>query len=203
MLAPVRTAAPAITPVSLADLKASLRVDHSDDDAVIGALLAAAVNHFDGWTGILGRCLVEQTWRQDFGCFTDCLRLPLAPVLTVESVTYFDGENAQQTLAASVYGLFSDARGPYVGLKPDQSWPGSYSRRDAVSVTFKAGYATTPAVPADPGPEAPEQSTVPDPIKLAIIMHVKSNYDPLDPTVRDSYQRAIDALVAPFRRVGV
>jgi uncharacterized phiE125 gp8 family phage protein len=198
MLAPVRTAAPAITPVSLADVKAHLRVDHSDDDAMIGALLATAVNRFDGWSGILGRCLVEQTWRQDFGCFSDCLRLPLAPVLSVESVTYFDSENAQQTLAASVYGLFSDARGSYVGLKPDQSWSGTYSRRDAVSVTFKAGYATTPAAG-----DVPALSTVPDPIKLAIIMHVKSNYDPLEPAVRDSYQRAIDALVAPFRRVGV
>ncbi|EAQ34477.1 hypothetical protein NB311A_12067 [Nitrobacter sp. Nb-311A] len=198
MLAPVRVTPPDITPVSLTDVKAQLHVDHPDDDAMIGALLTAATEHFDGWTGILGRCLVEQTWRQDFGCFSDCLRLPLAPVLSVDSITYFDGENAQQTLDTSVYALFSDARGPYVGLKPDQSWPGSYSRRDAVSVTFKAGYATTPAEG-----ETPAQSTVPEPIKLAIILQVKLNYDPLEPAVRESYQRAIDALVAPFRRVGI
>ncbi|GEC15160.1 head-tail connector protein [Nitrobacter winogradskyi] len=198
MLAPVRTAAPTITPVSLAEVKAHLRVDHTDDDAMIGALLTAATERFDGWTGILGRCLVEQTWRQDFECFSDCLRLPLAPVLSIESITYFDGDNAQQTLAASVYNLFTDARGPYVGLKPDQPWPGIYSRRDAISVTFKAGYATTPAQG-----ETPAQSTVPEPIKLAIILQVKLNYDPLESAVRESYQRAIDALVAPFRRVGV
>jgi uncharacterized phiE125 gp8 family phage protein len=197
MLAPVRVAPPDITPVSLADVKAQLRVDHTDDDAMIGALLMAATERFDGWTGTLGRSLVEQTWRQEFACFAGCLRLPLAPVLSVESITYFDGENAQQTIDASVYALFSDARGPYVGLKPDQSWPGNYARRDAISVTFKAGYVTTPAQG-----ETPARSTVPEPIKLAIILQVKLNYDPLQPPVRESYGRAIDALVAPFRRVG-
>ncbi|HEU4804231.1 MAG TPA: head-tail connector protein [Nitrobacter sp.] len=198
MLAPVLVTPPDITPVSSTDVKAQLHVDHTDDDAMIGALLTAATEHFDRWTGILGRCLVEQTWRQEFACFAGCLRLPLAPVLSVESITYFDGENAQQTLDASVYVLLADARGPYVGLKPDQSWPGSYSRRDAISVTFKAGYATTPVQG-----ETPAQSTVPEPIKLAIILQVKLNYDPLELAVRESYQRAIDALVAPFRRVGV
>lgn len=198
MLAPVRVTPPVITPVSLTDVKAQLYVDHADDDAMIGALLTAATEHFDGWTGVLGRALVEQTWRQDFACFSDCLRLPLAPVLSVESITYFDGDNVQQTLAASVCDLFTDARGPYVGLKPDQSWPVSYSRRDAISVTFRAGYGTAPAQG-----ETPAQSTVPEPIKLAIILHVKLNYDPLGPAVRESYQRAIDALVAPFRRIGV
>ncbi|MCB1394382.1 MAG: phage gp6-like head-tail connector protein, partial [Nitrobacter sp.] len=78
------------------------------------------------------------------------------------------------------------------------SWPGSYSRRDAISVTFKAGYETIPAQG-----ETPAQSSVPEPIKLAIILQVKLNYDPLEPAVRESYQRAIDALVGPFRRVGV
>lgn len=198
MLAPIRVTPPDITPVSLTDVKAQLHVDHTDDDTMIGALLTAATEHFDGWTGILGRCLVEQTWQQDFSCFADCLRLPLAPALSVDSITYFDGENAQQTLDASVYALFSDSRSPYVGLKPDQSWPGSYSRRDAISVTFKAGYSTTPAEG-----ETPAQSSVPEPIKLAIILHVKLNYDPLDSSARESYQRAIDALVAPFRRIGL
>jgi hypothetical protein len=126
------------------------------------------------------------------------LALPLAPALSVEGITYFDAGNAQQTLDASVYVLFSEARGPYVGLNPDQSWPGSYLRRDAISVTFKAGYATTPAQG-----ETPAKSAVPEPIKLAIILQVKLNYDPLEPAVRESYQRAIDALVAPFRRVSL
>lgn len=51
--------------VSLADLKAHLRVDHSDEDALITSLEAGAVAYLDGWGGILGRCIMAQTWAFD------------------------------------------------------------------------------------------------------------------------------------------
>ena len=50
-------------PVTLAEAKAHCRVDGSEDDAVLSALIAGAVGHLDGWTGILGRCIMPQTWR--------------------------------------------------------------------------------------------------------------------------------------------
>ncbi len=52
--------APASEPLSLADAKAFLRVEHDDDDAVIAALIAAARNHVEALTR-LG--LMTQTWR--------------------------------------------------------------------------------------------------------------------------------------------
>lgn len=56
---------PASPVVSLADLKAHLRVDHSDEDALIASLEAAAVSYLDGWGGVLGRCILAQTWAFD------------------------------------------------------------------------------------------------------------------------------------------
>lgn len=212
MLAPVRTVAPSITPVSLADVKAHLRVDHTDDDAMIGALLAAATAHFDGWTGILGRCLVEQTWRQDFDAFARSLCLPLGPVISITSVTWRSAAGQVSTVASADYDLRTDAGGRAVIRFDDAySFPSDLHESRALAVTYKSGYATIPEVPAVPGdgeedpgtPAVPARSTVPEPVKLAIILHVKLNYDPLEPAVRESYQRAIDALVAPFRRVGV
>lgn len=50
---------------SLADMKAYLRVDHDDEDALIGDLTAAAVAYLDGWGGVLGRCIMPQTWAFD------------------------------------------------------------------------------------------------------------------------------------------
>lgn len=186
MLAPVRTADPATTPVSLAEAKADMRVDHTDDDAQITGHIASATDHLDGWTGILGRAIITQTWRQDFDCFTAKLRLPLHPVASITSVTYFDGDNAQQTLSTDVYELLKDGAGPYIARKADQVWPGTKNRAAAVSVTFVAGEAAAPAA-----------------IKAAILLHVKAFYDQLAGPDFEAVERAQTSLIRPYRRVGV
>lgn len=48
--------------VPLPDLKAHLRVDHDDEDALITSLEMAAVAYLDGWGGILGRAIKAQSW---------------------------------------------------------------------------------------------------------------------------------------------
>jgi len=61
---PVRVTAPADRPVTLAEVKNHCRIDHSDDDTLVQSYIDAAVAHVEGWSGVLGRCLVTQTWRQ-------------------------------------------------------------------------------------------------------------------------------------------
>lgn len=197
MLAPVRTAAPAMTPVSLVEARAHLRVDHTDDDTLITSLIAAAVDHLDGWTGILGRCLVTQEWRQDFDAFASCLSLPLGPVISISSVTV--GGN---TVDAASYALKTDAGGrarvEFDGLSVSGS----------TSITYTAGYATIPEVPADGEvPAIPAQSTVPPALKVALLLLVGNWYANRETMVVgatvESLPFAVDALIAPFRRVGV
>lgn len=60
-----RTVAPAEMPVTLAQVKDHLRVMHSDHDGMIDSMIMGGTEYLDGWTGILGRCLVTQTWEQD------------------------------------------------------------------------------------------------------------------------------------------
>lgn len=152
-LVPIRTVAPALPLIDTATAKRHLRVEHSQDDAVIDGLVAAATKHIDGFTGILGRALINQTWRQDLGCFDSCrIYLPLKPPISaVTSVTYYDASNTQRTLASSVYaGPFADGEGAFIELAYGQSWPETYSRPDAVSITFTAGYgAAASDVPED------------------------------------------------------
>lgn len=183
MLAPVRTEAPAEPVVSLEEMKQHLRVDFSDDDGVIDALIGAAVGHLDGWSGILGRALVTQTWRQAFPRFSSCnvMRLPLAPVKEVVTVSYQDGDDEYQLLPDTAWQVLTDELGSYLTLRPGQSWPYTYDRPDAVGVTFRAGYG------------APDE--VPNGIRVAIMTHVKMHYDP---TVRDTLMPMFDALVHPF-----
>lgn len=190
MLAPVRTVAPAGTPVSLDEAKLHLRVDHTDDDTVITALIAAAVDHLDGWTGILGRALVKQSWRQDFAGF-GCLRLQVGPVARVETITYFDGGNQTQTLPDTSYVMRTDLRGSYVDLPPNGFWPAAYMRPDAVTVTYEAGT---------------DAASVPAAIKTAIMLMVANWYQNAEAVVDAvAIQLPIGAvaLLAPYRRIGV
>lgn len=202
MLAPVRTAAPNALPVEVDEAKAHLRIVERDgagavlpheDDALVEAFIAAATDHLDGWSGILGRALVNQTWRQDFAGFGGCLRLPLAPADGVQSVKYFDSANVEQTLPSASYQILVDAGGPFVALKSGQSWPSTFVRPDAVSVSYVAGYGGADKVPPA--------------IKAAILLHVGHLYENREAVNVGSIGSALPlghaALIAPYRRISV
>lgn len=181
MLAPVRTIAPEITPVSLDDVKRHLRVDHSDDDALITALIAAAVDHLDGWTGILGRCLVEQTWRQDFEQFASCLPLPLGPVIKIVSVTHDAG-----TVDQASYSLVTDAGG-----RARAEFASGASVAGPVSVSYEAGSPV---------------ADVPAALKVAILLMVGNWYANREASTEAAMTElpiGVNALIAPYRRLGV
>lgn len=88
--------------VGIADLRAHLRIDFSDDDAQIVALEKAAVAHLDGWRGILRRCIQSQTWQVDYPA-AGVHRLPFGDVTNVEA-------------SAGTADLRQDARGSFVTL---------------------------------------------------------------------------------------
>ena len=193
MLAPVRVTAPAEAPISLAQAKAHLRIDYEDDDLYIAALIDAATGHLDGWSGLLGRALVTQTWRQDFPSLPadGKFRLPLAPVAAVSSITYLDAEGAVQTLDPAAYTLpVADGLGPYVRLVAAP--PATARRDDAVSVTFTAGYGP----PAD----------VPAAIRHALLLLVGHWYaarEAASAVAMTELPLGVSALLAPFRRLSV
>lgn len=194
MLAPVRTTAPAATPVSLTEAKLHLRVDHGDDDTLITSLIQAATDYVDGWAGILGRCLVTQSWRQDFCDWPTCrvLRLPF-PDVSAATVKYFDEDNTEQAVADAMVTVLSDARGSFVRFSDEFTYPGLYDdRADAVQVTITAGYG--------------EAADVPSAIKAAILLlvgHWYANREAVTSETATVLPMAVDALLAPYRRVGI
>lgn len=64
-MTPYLITAPAAMPVTTTDMKAHLRVDHSDDDGKIADYQSGAVAILDAWGGVLGRCIMSQTWAVD------------------------------------------------------------------------------------------------------------------------------------------
>lgn len=186
--------APTITPVTLAEAKAHCRIDHTDNDTQITALIEAATSYLDGYHGILGRCLIEQTWELYYDTFpTDDLRIPLGNLISVTSVEYVDPTTLLYvTWAAANYETDTYSLDGWV--IPVDTWPTPAETINAVRVTFKAGYGSTAA-------------SVPAAIRQAILMIIGHWFESRETVIIDQtaikLPMAADALLAPFRRVGV
>lgn len=200
--APVLVTAPATTPVSVAECKTHVRMPstHTHDDTYIGACLAAAVGRLDGHAGILGRCLITQTWKQKFDGWpaSGILRLPF-PNVDADSVvlTYLDTLADEQIVPDTQYEVLEDALGTFVLLRAAFTSPGLEDDRAApVWVEFDAGYGDA-------------ASDVPAPIKAAILLMVGDLYENREDTVVGTsldvrpLPRGVDALLSPYRRVGL
>lgn len=139
---------PTNSPVSLDETKSFLRVDGSDDDALIATLIHAAVAGLDGERGELGRAILSQTWRLERDCFPrGALELPLPPTIAVDSVAYVDTTGASVTMAPADYAVTGAGSFGFARVTPTSGcWPVGSS----VSVTFRAGFGEAPEdVPAD------------------------------------------------------
>lgn len=189
---PVLVTAPSTTPVTTAEAKAHLRVDHSAEDTLIASLVQAATDHLDGYSGILGRCLVTQTWRQDFDSFERTMRLPLLAA-GITSAVYVDDNAAETTITSTNYELQADDLGSFVRFIDDYAFPSGLAETRALRVTFTAGYGAASAVPAS--------------IKAAILLLVGHWYFNREAVVVGiapaELPMAVTALLAPYRRVGV
>jgi hypothetical protein len=93
---------PATLPVTLAQVKAHLRVVHNDDDADITSKIEGAVAVLDAHGGVLGRCIVSQVWAIDVeGAGPHLLPFPDASNIVAES----DGDAVAYTTQRRGIGL--------------------------------------------------------------------------------------------------
>lgn len=184
--------APTAEPITLQEAKDHLRVDSTDDDALISAIIEAARQHLDGRDGILSRALMPQTWDYSIDRFPDgdTIPLPLAPAQSITSVKYVDGNGVTQTMSASDYALSADLEwSPSVRLGYNKTWPSTRDTYDAVTVRFVAGYASAAVVPA--------------PLKAAILLligHLYENREATAPAQVHEVPLTVKNLIAPYRR---
>lgn len=137
--------APAVEPVSLSEAKIDLRVDHDDDDTLIAALITSARMEAEG---LARRAFISQTldlsltnWPAD-----GYIRLPLPPVASVTSVTYYKDDNTSATMSSSDYIVVTDIDPAVLTLAKDKTWPSDALRTVApIRVRYVAGYGATAA----------------------------------------------------------
>lgn len=195
MLRPVLVTAPAAVVVSIEEAVRHCRADGVVEDLpLIESLIKAATQHLDGWSGVLGRCLINQQWRVSFRDWDRCgFRLPFPDVSAVVMV-YSDADNAEQTVNSALYEVLPDAMGTVLRFRDAFTAPLVYDdRSDAVRVTLTAGYGTA-------------ATSVPEPLRQAILLLVAHWYQHREAVSVDDVGPlpiAVDRLIEPYRFVGL
>lgn len=140
------TTGPAAEPVSTAEAKTHLRVDHTDEDTYIGTLIVAARQWVEHFTR---RALISQTWEMAWdACPPRVFALPLPPLVSVTHIKFYDAANAATTVTSTEYQVDTSREPGRVLLHDTADWPSTILRPAAgVVVTYVAGWASAAAVP--------------------------------------------------------
>lgn len=177
---------PAVEPVSLAEAKLYLRVEHASDDDVIAALIAGSRIHVETQTR---RALIAQTWRLVFDRWPAKGRIAVTPVplraLLAARVYRADGATQPVGLDAFAVDLAGGALSFALGAVPA---PGRAA--GGIELDVEAGYGDAP-------------DDVPEPLRQAIrvlVAHWYENRGLIGERAAVLPESAA-ALIAPYRAV--
>ena len=138
---------PSVEPVSLAEAKAHLRVEHDADDAVIAYCIAASREWVEEY---LDGTLILTQWAMTLDLFPPHINLAKPPMATAEgytdvTLTYTTDTEAVVALPSSDYRV---DRHSWPGvLRPNygDSWPAHLADYNSITVTWWAGFGATGA----------------------------------------------------------
>lgn len=144
-------------PVDLSDVKAQLRVDHTDEDNYLTKLITKARAVIEKETG---RALRRQVWDlylDEFPSDGCPIILPKPPLVSVDFIKYVDDNGSLQTLSTSIYQVAYET-GMYAGCARiaeayEQTYPTTRKQMNAVQIRFTCGYSPD-ASPTEVPPEA-------------------------------------------------
>lgn len=167
----------------MVDMKAYLRQDDTEDDAMITAFIATATEsvkqftrralltevlelRMDGFSADGDEALLALGPGMHQGHYGSILGnpgtvdLPFGPVQSVDSITTYDRANASAVFSSAAYSV--DTEGARVYLNDGYTWPTPLRDRDAVYIRYTAGYGA---------------GSIPSPIVQAIRQYVEAMYE--------------------------
>lgn len=141
-------------PLTVAELKTSLRINLSDEDSFLSELISVAREFVEEETGL---SYIDGEWEETFDGFP-CVSRPgwyssgigrympgdgeielvRGPVTDVE-INYYNADNTLTTLAADQYYLSLSQR-TNSKIYPVTVWPATYNRPDSVIVSYSVGW---------------------------------------------------------------
>ena len=139
-----RITEPDVAGISLDEIKARLRVTHDLEDDLLRAYGFAATRLFEARTH---QTVIETTFEHDQESWSDPICLQESPHLSLESITYYDEDDAEQTLDLANVQVITSKNIPATLCRINgYTWPDlSPGRADAVKIRYTAGMATGPA----------------------------------------------------------
>ena len=179
-------APPDAEPLTLAEVKAHLRLDGSDEDALLASLIRTAREYLERETGL---CLIVQTWRVylDRWPSDGIVKIAKSPVQAIQSVVVYGADGAAVQVSLQDHLLDGEGRPARLWVrKPPPPGQGV----NGIEIDFSAGYGEAGA-------------DVPDTLKRAMSLHVGHMFgfrgvispDQQPAGIPDGYER----LIAPFR----
>jgi len=178
---PILIAGPAVEPVSLAEMRAFLRLDDPAEDDLVATLIQGARHVVEA---ACGRVLMAQTWRLPCEPWParGIVVLPLSPLMAVEEVRVVDVAGTQTVLAPALYRVDGASDPPRV-IVPDvlalQPTP------QGVAIDVRVGYGAA-------------AEDVPAPLRQAVRLLVAHWFEHRGDAAEPPPD--IRALIAPFRR---
>lgn len=194
---------PPFEPVTLADCYTHLRLDplgdpptHPDDDMLRRQITTAR----EQVEQITRRAIIQQTLSISMfefpGWCSSCgVELKRPPYVSGAAVTYYDANNVLQTLDPSFF--YIDRSSDIVArlmLTGAGARPNVYCRRDAVRVTWVAGYPRAGVAET----QADYAANVPASIKDAILLGVQLLYDELAVDKRTKIEQMQMAILSSY-----
>jgi uncharacterized phiE125 gp8 family phage protein len=178
---------PLLEPLTLAEAKLWLRIDHAEEDTLIQAFVAGCRQRIEGR---IGRALVSQGWRMLLDAWpaaSSGLEVPLAPppVLSVTAVKVIDAQGIVQTVPPASYRLEWRREPPLLIFTGPVPQPGR--SRAGIEIDLVCGSGPAPA-------------DVPEPIRQALrllLSHAYEHRSLTEPVRKEPPE--INALLAPYR----
>lgn len=167
---------PATMAVSLADARLAARADADELDAELIRQVKAFTEEAEH---ITGRAFIEQTWRVTLDAFSAAVKLPNAPLISVEYIRFYDADGIQQTLDPQDFLLDTASEPGFVVPAPGKAWPVTAMRINAIEVQYKCGYGT-------------DESSIPDSIKGYILAEVQEHFAPPGTPTNEHLCRLLD-----------
>lgn len=168
---------PATEPVTLDQAKAWLRLESGgDEDALIASLIPAARARAEWHTG---RAFVTQSWTLWLDRADGVIEIPLPPLQSVASVTFYAPDGTPTVLDSGTYSV----AGQRIILNAP---PQNMRAANGIAIAFTAGYG--------------DAEDVPPAIAQAILQIVSALYDHRGNDAAPTPDAAL-ALLAPYRVV--